>query len=140
MVLSSAKNLQGYIEELLGAHQLLECFQKAKHFCAVIGIDGSMPLRIERYGDMVVVTQYPGADGFLLTSPEIICRVSERGQWLPIEARVSLEKWHNCASGSWLSNLRERFYIRRFSARWLKRLAPQMYERGEVLELWGENE
>lgn len=140
MTISTAKNLQGYIEELLGTHQLLDSFQGMKHFCAVIGIYGARPLHIERHGNKVTVAQYIVADEDLMPSPEIIFLMNERGQWLPAEAHFTTGAWRNCVDGSWLSNFRERLYIRKFSDQWLKRLAPQMYERGEVMELWGENE
>lgn len=140
MTISTAKNLQSYIEELLGTHQLLDSFQKTKHFCAVIGNYGSRPLHIERHGNRVTVAQYIAADDDLLPSPEIIHQIDERGEWSPTEAHFTTQTMRNCVDGSWFSNFRERLYIRKFSRQWLKRLAPQMYERGEVLELWGENE
>jgi hypothetical protein len=137
---TTPKNLQRYIEGLLGAHQLLDSFQKTKHFCTVISVEGSIPLHIERHGDIVTIAQYISTDDDLLPSPEIVFRVNEYGQWLPQEAHFSIGEWKSCIAGSWLSNIRERLYIRKFSEQWLKRLSPQMYERGEVMELWGEND
>ncbi|MBX2994096.1 MAG: hypothetical protein KF681_04725 [Bdellovibrionaceae bacterium] len=136
----TAKNLQEYIEGLLGAHQLLDCFQQTKNFSATIGISGSRPLHIERRAGKIIIGQYAYADDELLPDPEIILEMDERGRWHPQDAFFGNGIWVNCTDGSWLSNLREHRYLRTLADRWTKALADQNFERGEVVELWGENE
>ena len=133
------KNLQDYIEGLLETHQLLDCFRQTKNFYTVIGVYGSRPLNIERRGNMVVVGQYTSDGDDVLANPEMICQISKRGRWLPVESFFWDGVWINCKDGSWFSNLRESRYMRRLAGRWVQSLANQNFERGKVERLQGEN-
>lgn len=139
-IIFPAKNLQDYIEELLGAHQLLDCFKQTKNFSATIGISGSRPLHIQRCTGKIIIGQYAHAADELLPDPEMVFEMNERGRWLPLNAFFGNGVRVNCKDGSWLSNLRERNYMRTLADRWTETLASQNYERGEVAELCGENE
>lgn len=139
MTISPAKNLQSYVEELLGTHQLLDCFQQTKDFSATIGISGSRPLHIQRSASKITVAQYNHAGDEILPDPEMIFHLNEDGQWLPTEARFANGASSNCTNGSWLSNFRERLYIQALASRWLSELQLTKYDCGEVLDLWGEN-
>jgi hypothetical protein len=138
----AAGSLQDYIEGLLGAYQLLDCFQQTKNFSATIGISGSRPLHIERRSGKIIIGQYARATGevLLLPDPEMTFEVDERGHWYPQDAFFGNGIWVNCTDGSWLSNLRERRYLWTLADRWTQALVKQNFERGEVAELWGENE
>lgn len=134
------RNLQGYIEELLGAHHLLNCFQQTKHFGVTITAPKARPLHIQKNENFITVVQYARNDDELRPDPKVTFQLEKCGRWLPVNAQLANGGWTNCGDGSLPPNMKERSYIQALAERWTKQLEPMGYEQGEVSQLWGENE
>lgn len=135
-----ANELKDAIEKILAAHRLLGCFQDGARFLARIETGSFLPITIIKQDRQITVAHYFLQDGDSNADPAMDLEIGKDGAWYPISVELSDGNCRQCADGPLQIDYDERRKQAAFAAKWAADLLAQGYERGEVSQLWGEND
>ncbi len=135
-----ASELRAAIEKILAAHRLLGCFQEGARFLARIDTSSAPPITIIKQDQHITVAHYFLQDGDTNADPAMDLEIGKDGAWYPVSVELSDGNFRQCADGPLQIDYDERRKQAAFAANWAADLLFQGYEKGEVSQLWGEND
>ena len=136
----AASELKAAVETILAAHQLLGSLREGAHFHARIESGTLLPLIISKHDRQITVGQYFMQDCDTYADPAMDLEIGKDGAWYPISVELADGNCRQCVDGPLRIDFEERRKQVSFAAKWAADLLAQGYERGEVSQLWGEND
>lgn len=136
----SASELKAAIEKILAAHRLLDCFQEGVRFLARIETSSVLPLTIIKQDRHLTVAHYFLQDGDTNADPAMDLEIGKDGAWYPVSVELADGNCRQSVDGPLQIDFEERRKQADFAAKWAVDLLTQGYGRGEVSQLWGEND
>lgn len=136
----SAQELKAAIETVLANHQLLECFKAGSHFHVRIEASAHLPLTITKQDRQITVGHYFKQDGDTYADPAMELEENRDGGWYPICVELADGNIRQCADGPLQIDFEERRKQVAFAAKWAADFLTHGYQRGEISQLWGEND
>lgn len=135
-----ASELKAAIEKILAAHQLFGSFRDGVRFHARIESETFLPLTISKQERHITVGHYFMQDCDTYVDPAMDLEVGNDGAWYPISVELADGNCRQCVDSPLRIDFEERRKQVSFAAKWAADLLAQGYERGEVSQLWGEND